>query len=149
MRGVLVASYPPVPGVPMVCPRCGGPRQWGDDGCLACKERDAADADNYARMNGGRFISYNYCFSLLVVTYRRKSRPQFVPLGQSRAIPGLRYTLLSLVAGWWGFPWGPMFTVEAVYRNLMGGTDVTAAVITSGASKGSWPVAEPPAQTPQ
>ena len=27
-------------------------------------------------------------------------------------------TLGTLVVGWWGIPWGPVKTVQAVYRNL-------------------------------
>lgn len=144
-----MTSNQTAPAAPMFCPRCGGPRNWGDSGCATCKARDAAAAENYARMNGGRYVTYNYCFSLLVVSFRRKSKPRFVPFGQSRLVPGLGYTLLSLVAGWWGIPWGPIFTLEAVYKNLNGGNDVTAAVITRGASQGSWPVANQPTQTPQ
>jgi len=38
---------------------------------------------------------------------------------------GLFYTLLTLVVGWWAFPWGPIATVRAVYRNLRGGERIT------------------------
>jgi hypothetical protein len=39
-----------------------------------------------------------------------------------------RIELPSLVAGWWGIPWGPTFTIGALYNNLRGGKDVTAEV---------------------
>ncbi len=38
---------------------------------------------------------------------------------------GLPYSLFTLVAGWWGFPWGPILTVRALYRNFRGGVVLT------------------------
>jgi hypothetical protein len=35
------------------------------------------------------------------------------------------YTLLSAVAGWWGFPFGLIFTPISIIQNLAGGKDVT------------------------
>jgi hypothetical protein len=32
------------------------------------------------------------------------------------------------VAGWWGIPWGPIFTVQSLVVNFKGGKDITAAV---------------------
>ena len=32
----------------------------------------------------------------------------------------LKDSLVSLVFGWWGFPWGPIMTVVQVFRNLSG-----------------------------
>jgi hypothetical protein len=31
------------------------------------------------------------------------------------------------VAGWWGIPFGPVFTIQSLWRNLNGGIDVTDA----------------------
>lgn len=42
--------------------------------------------------------------------------------------PGLKYTFLSLVVGWWGIPWGPIYTIASVAKNFAGGGDVTDAV---------------------
>src|SRR6266852_7285584 len=47
---------------------------------------------------------------------------------QSRIIKGLPWTLLTLVVGWWGIPWGPIRTVQSLWINLSGGTDVTAGI---------------------
>ena len=78
---------------------------------------------------GGRFVVYRYCFSLVVVTYRRGTDVYFIKAGESAALRGLKWTLLTLVAGWWGFPWGPIFSVQCLYTNLTGGKEVTADVI--------------------
>ena len=41
------------------------------------------------------------------------------------------YTLISLLAGWWGIPWGPIYTITSLVTNLRGGKDVTQHVIAS------------------
>jgi hypothetical protein len=38
--------------------------------------------------------------------------------------------VFSLVAGWWGIPWGPLWTTDALYRNLFeGGVTLDADVL--------------------
>jgi hypothetical protein len=51
--------------------------------------------------------------------------------GESTVTKGLPFTLLSLVAGWWGIPWGPIYTIQVVYNNFKGGKDVTNEVVAS------------------
>ena len=80
---------------------------------------------------GGRFVIYQYCFSIIVMSFKRGSDIHFVPPGQSRVAKGLPYTAMSLVAGWWGFPWGPIFTLGTLFKNLGGGVDVTPQVLNS------------------
>lgn len=78
---------------------------------------------------GARFVVYEYVISLLAVTLRRPSPIYYVRPGQSPAQFHWPYTLLTLALGWWGFPWGPAFTIGAVRDNLGGGQDVTARTI--------------------
>lgn len=78
---------------------------------------------------GGKFVVYLYCVSLLIITFKRGSGIYFVPAGQSAVWKGLPFTLLSVLTGWWGIPWGPLFTLEALVRNLQGGKDVTQEVV--------------------
>jgi hypothetical protein len=77
---------------------------------------------------GGRFVMFQYTISILVLTFRRGSDIYFVRAGEGTALKGLPYTLLSLVAGWWGIPWGPIYTIGSVVTNLGGGKDVTSEV---------------------
>ena len=79
--------------------------------------------------NGARFVFYSYCISLLVVTLRRPSDVYFIPAGQRRSSKGWPFTTLSLVLGWWGIPWGPVYTVSSIGSNLNGGKDVTEEVM--------------------
>ena len=36
------------------------------------------------------------------------------------------FTLLTLVLGWWGIPWGPIYTIGSIYTNFNGGKDVVS-----------------------
>lgn len=78
---------------------------------------------------GARFVVYQYCFSIIVLTSRRGSDVYFIPAGESAIQPGLPYTFLTLMLGWWGIPWGPIYSIGAIYNNSRGGKDVTAQVL--------------------
>jgi hypothetical protein len=78
---------------------------------------------------GARFVVFTWVISLLVVTFRRSSDIQFVRAQESAAVKSLPYTLLSAAVGWWGFPWGFIYTPMAIFQNLSGGQDVTAQVM--------------------
>ncbi len=80
---------------------------------------------------GARFVLFTYCVSLLVVTLKRPSNIYFIRPGQSRMIRGLPFLLISLVAGWWGFPWGPIYTLQSLVTGVLGGKDVTDEILAS------------------
>lgn len=90
---------------------------------------------------GGRFVVYQYCISLVFITFRRNSPVRFVRAGESAVTAGLPFTLLSLALGWWGIPFGIIYTPTVIYRNLKGGTDVTAAIIQRAAQSSTAPAA--------
>lgn len=92
------------------------------------KHRSGADLQaEIAR--GGRFVAYRWCLSLGILTTKQLSRPYFLRPEDSRFGPGFRWTLLTLLVGWWGIPWGPIYTVQAIWTNLQGGIDLTEAVV--------------------
>jgi hypothetical protein len=78
-----------------------------------------------AIQDGGRFVMFQYCFSVIVMTFRRSTGVYFVPAHKSVLVSALPWIGLSLVAGWWGIPWGPIYTIGTTVKNLGGGTDVT------------------------
>lgn len=90
---------------------------------------------------GARFVFFQYCISIVVLTFRRASDIYFLRQGESAVTKGLPFTLLSLVAGWWGIPWGPIYTVQSVYNNSRGGKDVTESVLNSVRAETAAPVA--------
>ncbi len=79
--------------------------------------------------NGARIVVYSYCVSILILTFRRSSDIYLIRPGQSRIKPGLGFSLLSFVVGWWGLPWGIIYTIGALVTNFRGGKDVTDAVL--------------------
>ena len=93
---------------------------------------------------GGKFVLFQYCVSIVVLTFRRPSDIYFLRQGESAVTKGLPFTLLSLVAGWWGIPWGPIYTIQSVYNNSRGGKDVTQAVLNSLKVQAAAPAAASP-----
>jgi len=89
------------------------------------------DQVNFELQRGAKFVLFQYCFSVVVMTFRRGSDIYFVRSGESAITKGLPFTLLSVVVGWWGIPWGPIWTIGSCVTNFRGGKDVTAEVIAS------------------
>jgi hypothetical protein len=77
---------------------------------------------------GARFVVFEYCISIIVLTFKRSSAIHFVRSDEGTFGKGLGYTLLSLTLGWWGFPWGIIYTISTVATNCAGGRDVTSEV---------------------
>jgi hypothetical protein len=90
---------------------------------------------------GAKLVCYQYCISIVVMTFRRSSDVYYIPAGENAVAKGLPWTLLSLVAGWWGIPWGPIFTVQSLVTNFKGGKDITADVSAHLARTTAAPVA--------
>jgi hypothetical protein len=86
----------------------------------------SADQLRFELQRGAKIVYYNYCVSILVMTFRRSSDGYFIPAGKSSVSKGLPWTLLTVLAGWWGIPWGPIFTVQSLIVNFKGGKDITA-----------------------
>lgn len=79
--------------------------------------------------NGGRFVIYSYCISVIVMTFKRGTDIYFVRANESAVVNGLPWTLLSFLLGWWGLPWGIIYTIGTLATNLGGGKDVTDDVM--------------------
>jgi len=78
---------------------------------------------------GGRFVYFTWCASIIILTFKRSSDVYFIRAGESAAKLGLPYTLLTLVVGWWGIPWGPIYSLQCLGTNLFGGKDVTDQIV--------------------
>jgi hypothetical protein len=87
------------------------------------------DEINRELSNGAKFVVFEYCVSIVVMTFKRGSNIHFIKAGQSTVKYSIGLTLLTLVFGWWGIPWGPIYTFGAIFTNLGGGTDVTQDVL--------------------
>lgn len=94
-------------------------------------ENMSIDELNHELQRGGRFVFYEYCISIVIMTFKRTSPVYFVKGGNSAIGKGMGFTLISLVIGWWGIPWGPIYTVGSLITNFRGGKDVTKDVVMS------------------
>jgi hypothetical protein len=101
-----------------------------------------AEQVKFEVQRGGRFVVYHYCISIVVMTFRRGSDVYFVRADESRVNKGMPWTLLTLVAGWWGIPFGPIFTITSLVTNLKGGKDVTGSIIVSPPTAKAQPVVQ-------
>jgi len=95
---------------------------------------------------GARFVTFRYCISIFIMTFLRESDIHFVRADEGTAGRSIGYTLATLAFGWWGFPWGPIHSINALYTNLNGGRDVTAEV--EEAITPAKPLYTPPAHRP-
>jgi len=81
--------------------------------------------------NGGRFVIFQYCVSILIMTFRQPTDIYFIRNGESTLKHSLGFSIITLLFGWWGIPWGPIYTIGSLYTNLTGGKDVTQTVLDS------------------
>jgi hypothetical protein len=81
--------------------------------------------------NGAKFVVYQYCVSILIMTFKRGSDIYFIRSGESALKPGLPFTALTFFFGWWGIPWGPIYTIGSFITNFSGGKDITHEVLAS------------------
>jgi hypothetical protein len=73
----------------------------------------------------GRVVYYEYCISLVFLTLRRPSGLYHLRPGERGVWKGLPYVALSLLLGWWGIPWGLIYTPLTLWTNLTGGVEVS------------------------
>ena len=69
---------------------------------------------------GAKFVYFTYCFSIIVMTFRRSSDIYFVRSQESAIKYGWPWMVISFLFGWWGIPWGPIYTIQAIFRSFSG-----------------------------
>lgn len=77
-----------------------------------------------------RYVIFWYVISVILVTHRRTMQGVFCP--SCAANKAVECSAITWLLGWWGFPWGPLWTLGALYRNLLNGTqpaDVNAQIL--------------------
>ena len=79
--------------------------------------------------DGGRFVYFAYTISLIIITFRDVSGVYLIRSGESTVGKSFLFTIVSFLIGWWGIPWGPKYTMQALRTNLRGGKDVTSEVM--------------------
>jgi hypothetical protein len=62
-------------------------------------------------------VTFELTFSVVVASFKVPS--QMFVVGQHRIWPWrIAYTAATLVLGWWGIPWGPIYTVQSLHANF-------------------------------
>jgi hypothetical protein len=97
---------------------------------LIIKEQLTFDELHKAIEYGGKFVTFQYCISIVfAVTLRRFSPAIFIRNHEELLRYKRKYDLLSLVFGWWGIPWGPVYTIRSLRINRKGGLDITEDIM--------------------
>jgi hypothetical protein len=92
---------------------------------------------------GAKFVYFEFCISLLIVTLRRSSNIYFIRSAKERWLLTAYFNLITFLLGWWGLPWGLVYTPLALFRNTLGGHNKTAEIMDYlNSSDGQMPPAE-------
>ena len=79
--------------------------------------------------SGGRFIQFEFTISILIMSFSRPTDIFFIKSGESVFAKGFPYTLISILFGWWGIPWGPLYTIKAIINNSSAKHDLTQQIL--------------------
>ncbi|BCU75845.1 hypothetical protein [Luteolibacter sp. LG18] len=81
-------------------------------------------------MNGARFRTLPWVASMVVVTLHRDlGEPRKFAPGEWPTADLLKTTLTTALLGWWGLPFGPIYTLLALFYLWQGGRDRTTEVL--------------------
>ncbi len=78
---------------------------------------------------GAKFVYFEYTVSIVVATFKRPTDIYFIDANESAAKHSWHLSTLTGIMGWWGIPWGPIYTIGTFVTNFGGGKDVTAEVM--------------------
>lgn len=80
---------------------------------------------------GGKFVVFQYTISVVLMTFKRTSAVRFIRAGEGTFGASMPYSAITLLFGWWGIPWGPIYSLMSLIKNASGGEDVTGNVLAS------------------
>lgn len=69
---------------------------------------------------------FQICFSFMIFSAKLSTR-HYIKDYHNTTIISLLCTFITLITGWWGLPWGPIFTIQTVAKNILGGSKRTVA----------------------
>jgi hypothetical protein len=78
---------------------------------------------------GGKFVVFPYTVSCILMTLKRSSDIYFIKANENTFKYSYGFVFLNLIVGWWGIPWGPIYTIGSAYHHVVGGKDLTQAVL--------------------
>jgi hypothetical protein len=66
-----------------------------------------------------RYVIYRHVVSLVFMT--RRGGRQGIFCSKCAAKQAYRASAQTWLLGWWGLPWGPIYSIRAIYSNMVGG----------------------------
>ena len=78
---------------------------------------------------GAKFVLFPYTVSFVLMTLKRSSSIYFILPSEKSIKYSYPHVGVNLAFGWWGIPWGPIYTLSAIYTQIIGGKDVTQIVL--------------------
>ena len=78
---------------------------------------------------GGKFVIYSYCVSIIVMSFKRGTDIYFVKSNENSFVKSLPWFFITLFLGWWGLPWGIIYSFGCLSNCINGGKDVTNEVM--------------------
>ncbi len=75
-----------------------------------------------------------YCIVYSFAFFTRKTYTNYLVKGSNKSmLTGIASTLSNLLVGWWGLPWGPIYTIQSVFNNIFNKELITVRdIIISG-----------------
>ena len=93
--------------------------------------KDWLNQNHYGNYNGiqikpeTEMVAYTYVISFIVLTYRKSTRYYFKEAEAGKALAAkILCILCNLIVGWWGIPWGPIWTIKETFCNLINSNTV-------------------------
>ncbi|UUC44700.1 hypothetical protein [Flavobacterium cerinum] len=80
--------------------------------------------------SGGKFVIFPYTVSIVLMTFKRSSSIYLVRPEESSFKYSYKHVLVNGIFGWWGLPWGPVYTIQSLYHQISGGKEVTKEIMT-------------------
>lgn len=78
---------------------------------------------------GAKFVIFPYTISIVLATFKRSSSIYFIRPNENSIKYSYGHVGVNLLFGWWGIPWGPIYTIGAAYNHVTGGKDVTQEIV--------------------
>lgn len=78
---------------------------------------------------GGKFVVFPYTISALFMSFKKNSSVYFIRPDENTLKYSFGYFLSNLILGWWGLPFGPIYTISSLYYHIIGGKDCTTITL--------------------
>lgn len=78
---------------------------------------------------GAKFVIFPFAISIIIMSFKRNSSIYFIKPNERTLKYSYGHFGVNILFGWWGIPWGPIYTISSLYSHITGGKDVTQIVL--------------------